>query len=205
VDEKRWTTLLTAASGLGENATETGVLAEIWSGRILDISENEPKTLMQQDADINCRRCLLHLWAGIMHHGGVDSSGESTSTRGSRAKGRILICSLLNLKSKIQNLKLLDLVGGGLVCWRYFLANTPIALRTLILLPFICLIFREHSGQSIFYLFWLLLLKPLLILKLRIAGGKVDKSSLSRGFHWFYWLNPNVHLNVEADLENSRS
>jgi hypothetical protein len=25
----------------------------------LDISENEPETLMQQDADINCRRCLL--------------------------------------------------------------------------------------------------------------------------------------------------
>jgi len=25
----------------------------------LDISENEPETLMQQDADINSRRCLL--------------------------------------------------------------------------------------------------------------------------------------------------
>jgi|GEM_PF-1572086 hypothetical protein len=28
-------------------------------GERLDISENEPETLMQQDADINCRRCLL--------------------------------------------------------------------------------------------------------------------------------------------------
>jgi len=25
----------------------------------LDISENEPETLIQQDADINCWRCLL--------------------------------------------------------------------------------------------------------------------------------------------------
>jgi len=25
----------------------------------IDISENEPETLMQQDADINCRRCLI--------------------------------------------------------------------------------------------------------------------------------------------------
>jgi predicted nuclease of predicted toxin-antitoxin system len=34
------------------------------SPKILDISENEPETLMQQDADINCRRCLFIIVSG---------------------------------------------------------------------------------------------------------------------------------------------
>jgi len=41
----------------------------------LDISENEPETLMQQDADINCRRCLLI--SGIVHRYDADTRGRT--------------------------------------------------------------------------------------------------------------------------------
>jgi GNAT superfamily N-acetyltransferase len=41
---------------------------------ILDISENKPEILMQQDADINCRRCLLDHYLASADYAYIDPS-----------------------------------------------------------------------------------------------------------------------------------